>query len=99
MLGPSTCTRPAMATALTTMEPITGPADTVAVAMPSAFVVPVGDTVVPEGAFGMLKLTGTPTAGWPVESMTLKVIWACSLKPEPLTPMMVQPCPPHRVVW
>src|SRR5688500_14146011 len=98
MLEDCTSTCPGMTTARTLNTPTVVPDDTYAVTSPAPSVVPLGETVVPSGLPSPIeKLTGTPGAGLLVESTTLNVTCACSLKPEPLVPMMVHAVPPQMV--
>src|SRR5215472_4127065 len=86
-----------MTVATTVKTPIAVPTEMLVLARPLLSVVPVGVTVTPAGAAVSENDTWTPGAGKLLESTTLNVTVACSLKPDPRKPMMVQFAPPHRV--
>src|SRR5262249_9596943 len=81
--------------ATTVKTPIDVPTEILVLTKPLLSVVPVGVTVTPAGGVVNENETGTPAAGELLESTTLKVTVACSLKPDPRSPMIVQLRPPH----
>ena len=86
-----------MTIATTVKTPIAVPTEMFVLTRPLASVTPFGVTDVPPGGEVIEKETRTPGAGELLESTTLKVTVACSLKPDPRNPMIVQVTPLHRV--
>src|SRR6266851_6871986 len=86
-----------MTIATTVKTPIAVPTEMFVLTMPLASVTPLGLTDVPVGGEVIEKVTRTPGAGLLLESTSRKVTVACSLKPDPRNPMIVQLTPPHLV--
>src|SRR6266849_2084471 len=86
-----------MTVATTVNTPIAVPTEMFVLTMPLAWVMPLGLPVGPPGGLVSEKVTRTPGAGLLLETPNLKVTVACSLKPDPRNPMIVQLTPPHLV--
>src|SRR5258708_10728801 len=86
-----------MTVATTVKTPIAVPTEMFVLTMPLASVIPVGLTDVPAGGEVIENDTRTPGAGLLLESTSREVTVACSLKPDPRNPMIVQLTPPHLV--